>query len=74
MVETGKVEANLDIVNVIFLHNLSVLSVKVGSIEKETSGETKLTVDQNAIAWPTLYKEVGKFIAFFLFLLIFPME
>lgn len=64
LVETGKLEANLDIVNMIFLHNFSILNVKVGSIEKETSGETKLTIDQEAIVWPTLYKEVGEFIYF----------
>ncbi|XP_060094621.1 vomeronasal type-2 receptor 26-like [Heteronotia binoei] len=50
--------ANLDIVNTILLPNASLLSVKIGSIEKQASGEMKLTIDQDAIVWPTWYKQM----------------
>ncbi|XP_077186207.1 vomeronasal type-2 receptor 26-like [Paroedura picta] len=55
--ENGAVEANLDIVNMIILRNLSILSLKVGSIEREPSGEIKLTLDQAAIVWPPWFKQ-----------------
>ncbi|XP_077186204.1 vomeronasal type-2 receptor 26-like [Paroedura picta] len=55
--ENGALEANLDIVNMIILRNLSFRSIKVGSIEREASGEMKLSMDQAAIVWPPWYKE-----------------
>ncbi|XP_077186206.1 vomeronasal type-2 receptor 26-like [Paroedura picta] len=55
--ENGGPEANLDIVNMIILRNLSFRSVKVGSIERGASGEMKLSMDQAAIVWPPWYKE-----------------
>ncbi|XP_077186141.1 vomeronasal type-2 receptor 26-like [Paroedura picta] len=55
--ENGDLAANLDIVNLVMFRNSSILSVKVGSIERQESGETKLTIDQDAIVWPTWYKQ-----------------
>ncbi|XP_077186674.1 vomeronasal type-2 receptor 26-like isoform X2 [Paroedura picta] len=55
--ENGALEANLDIVNMIMLTNLSFRSIKVGSIEKQASGEVKLILDQGAIVWPPWYKQ-----------------
>ncbi|XP_077186187.1 vomeronasal type-2 receptor 26-like [Paroedura picta] len=55
--ENGALEANLDIVNMIILRNLSFRSIKVGSIEREALGEMKLSMDQAAIVWPPWYKE-----------------
>ncbi|XP_077186212.1 vomeronasal type-2 receptor 26-like [Paroedura picta] len=55
--ENGALETNLDIVNMIILRNLSFRSIKVGSIEREASGEMKLSMDQAAIVWPPWYKE-----------------
>ncbi|XP_077186205.1 vomeronasal type-2 receptor 26-like [Paroedura picta] len=56
--ENGALEANLDIVNMIILRNLSFRSIKVGSIERQASGEMKLTLDQTAIVWPPWYKQM----------------
>ncbi|XP_077186186.1 vomeronasal type-2 receptor 26-like [Paroedura picta] len=41
----------------IMLRNLSFRSIKVGSIERQASGEMKLTLDQAAIVWPPWYKQ-----------------
>ncbi|KAL8213309.1 UNVERIFIED_CONTAM: hypothetical protein K2H54_062135, partial [Gekko kuhli] len=60
-------EANSDIVNVIVFDNGSILSVKVGRLERQASGERKLTIDQDAIVWPPWYKQVGKFITFYFY-------
>ncbi|XP_060094619.1 vomeronasal type-2 receptor 26-like [Heteronotia binoei] len=56
--ENRDLEANLDIVNTVILQNYSVLSVKVGSIERQASGEMNLTIDQDAIVWPTWYNQM----------------
>ncbi|XP_077186117.1 vomeronasal type-2 receptor 26-like [Paroedura picta] len=55
--ENGALEANLDIVNMIVLRNLSFRNVKVGSIQRQSSGEMKLILDQGAIVWPPSYKQ-----------------
>ncbi|KAL8213460.1 UNVERIFIED_CONTAM: hypothetical protein K2H54_065665 [Gekko kuhli] len=57
--ENGDLAADLDIVNLETAFNGSIWGVKVGSIERRASGEMKLTVDQNAILWPRIYKKVG---------------
>lgn len=49
---------NLNILNMMVLSNGSIWSIKVGSIERQTTGEIKLIIDQEAIMWPTWYKQV----------------
>ncbi|XP_077186199.1 vomeronasal type-2 receptor 26-like [Paroedura picta] len=55
--ENEHLEANLDIVNTIIFPNFSILSMKVGSIERQASEEPRLTMDQDAIVWPPWYKQ-----------------
>ncbi|XP_077186195.1 vomeronasal type-2 receptor 26-like [Paroedura picta] len=57
LVENGDQGANLDIVNTIILSNFSISRVKVGSIERQASGEVNLTVDQDAIVWSTWHNK-----------------
>ncbi|KAL8213437.1 UNVERIFIED_CONTAM: hypothetical protein K2H54_065159 [Gekko kuhli] len=58
--------AGIDIVNMVAAHNGAIRSVKVGSLERQASGEIKFTIEQDAIVWPRRYKQVGKSIHFFL--------
>ncbi|KAL8213434.1 UNVERIFIED_CONTAM: hypothetical protein K2H54_065140 [Gekko kuhli] len=46
--------AGIDIVNVVVARNGSIWSVKVGSLERQASGEIKFTIEQDAIVWPRI--------------------
>uniref|UniRef100_A0ACB8EF20 Uncharacterized protein n=1 Tax=Sphaerodactylus townsendi TaxID=933632 RepID=A0ACB8EF20_9SAUR len=58
--ENGDLQTDVDIVNVVIWRNRSTSTVKVGSLERQASGVINLTIDQDAIVWPTWYKQVGK--------------
>ncbi|KAL8213439.1 UNVERIFIED_CONTAM: hypothetical protein K2H54_065164 [Gekko kuhli] len=58
--------AGIDIVNMVAAHNGSIQNLKVGSLERQASGEIKFTIEQDAIVWPRWYKQVGKSTNFFL--------
>ncbi|XP_077186139.1 vomeronasal type-2 receptor 26-like [Paroedura picta] len=55
--EEGELAADLDIVNTVVWHNSSIWRVKIGSIERQASGEIKFTMNQNAVVWPRWYKQ-----------------
>ncbi|XP_058023730.1 vomeronasal type-2 receptor 26-like [Ahaetulla prasina] len=48
--ETGELVADLDIVNTVLSHNMSVSQVTVGSLERVGSSHFKFMMNQNAIA------------------------
>ncbi|KAL8213435.1 UNVERIFIED_CONTAM: hypothetical protein K2H54_065145 [Gekko kuhli] len=54
--------AGIDIVNMVAAHNGSIRSVKVGSLERQASGEIKFTIEQDAIVWPRRYKQAEHYI------------
>ncbi|XP_060537856.1 vomeronasal type-2 receptor 1-like [Pantherophis guttatus] len=48
--ENGELVADLDIVNTVILHNMSVSQVTVGNLESVGSSHFKFMMNQNAIA------------------------
>lgn len=58
--EKKDLATDLAIVNSIVLGNGSIWRVKIGSIERQPSGETKLSIDQEAILWPKWHEQVGE--------------
>ncbi|XP_058023688.1 vomeronasal type-2 receptor 26-like [Ahaetulla prasina] len=53
----GNPAASFDIIQWAVLPNKSTSGVKVGSVENEASSEVKISVDQNAIIWPTSFNK-----------------
>ncbi|KAL8213406.1 UNVERIFIED_CONTAM: hypothetical protein K2H54_064066 [Gekko kuhli] len=56
--DTGDLAADLDIVNVMVLPNGSIRNMKIGSIEREASGEIKFAINEEAIVWSRWSKQV----------------
>ncbi|XP_060095123.1 vomeronasal type-2 receptor 26-like [Heteronotia binoei] len=48
---------NFDIMNWVAFPNQSIVSVKVGRIERQESSDIKLIIDQEAIAWPSWFNQ-----------------
>ncbi|XP_034277606.1 vomeronasal type-2 receptor 26-like [Pantherophis guttatus] len=58
--ENGLPVADFDIMHWRMFPNASVVGVKVGSVERETSSEVKVSNHQNAIIWPTSFNKLQK--------------
>ncbi|KAK9405800.1 type-2 vomeronasal receptor [Crotalus adamanteus] len=59
--EDGNPVANLDIINWAMFPNKSTVGVKIGNIERETSSEVKISINQSAIRWPTSFNQKAPF-------------
>ncbi|XP_077187425.1 vomeronasal type-2 receptor 26-like [Paroedura picta] len=55
--ENGDMAVNFDIVNWVETPNQSIIRVKVGSVERQSSPEIKFTVNQDAITWPRWFNK-----------------
>ncbi|XP_077779824.1 vomeronasal type-2 receptor 26-like [Podarcis muralis] len=55
--ENGELPGNYDLVNWVVFSNKSHARVKVGSIERETSTDTKFTINPDAILWPQRFNK-----------------
>ncbi|KAL8213105.1 UNVERIFIED_CONTAM: hypothetical protein K2H54_060753 [Gekko kuhli] len=62
--ENGNMAVNFDILNWVEGPNRSIVGVNVGSVQRQSSPEMKFTINQNAIAWPRWFNEVGKIYCF----------
>ncbi|XP_063158729.1 vomeronasal type-2 receptor 26-like [Candoia aspera] len=56
--ESGQLVSGFDIINWSTLPNQSFLKVKVGSLDTHTPEEMTLTIQENAIVWPTSFNQV----------------
>ncbi|XP_026544452.1 vomeronasal type-2 receptor 26-like [Notechis scutatus] len=57
--ENGLPMADFDIMHWRMFPNASVVGVKLGSVERETSSEVKVSNNQNAIIWPTSFNKMA---------------
>ncbi|XP_067325680.1 vomeronasal type-2 receptor 26-like [Anolis sagrei] len=55
--QNGEVVGGYDIVNWVTFPNLSFLRVKVGSITSQASTDISLTIDEDAIEWPSRFNQ-----------------
>ncbi|KAL7986373.1 hypothetical protein Chor_011539, partial [Crotalus horridus] len=55
--KSGLPVSDFDIMHWRMFPNKSVVGVKVGSVEIETSSEVKVSNNQNAIVWPTSFNK-----------------
>ncbi|XP_062823012.1 vomeronasal type-2 receptor 26-like isoform X3 [Anolis carolinensis] len=54
----GELVADYDLVNLITFPNESARRVKVGKLQRETSSNVKMIIDEEAIVWPNSFDQV----------------
>ncbi|KAL7986365.1 hypothetical protein Chor_011531 [Crotalus horridus] len=65
--ENGVPLGDFDIMHWTSFWEKSDAGVKIGSVERETSSEVKISINQSAIQWPTLFNKVADVAWFLLF-------